>query len=275
MKKTFFCVALMGVGLLFPLLGATTKVPLTENVQVPIIMYHSLADAGGSTSISGADFEADLQYLQAEGYQAVTVADLANFVHHGRSLPPRPVVLSFDDGYYNNYSVGLPLALSYQMPIAISVIGKDTEIWSEIPSQDLRHGHVTWDQIREMAETGLVEILNHTWDMHKHADGRRGAAIRPGEDKAHYRAVFQGDVEKLQHYLTERSGVTPIGFVYPFGNLCPEGEEILAEMGFLATLSCYAGVNTLVVGDSSSLFSLRRYERTPERSLQAILEALE
>jgi len=244
----------------------------SERVQVPIIMYHSLAGTIGSTSISEADFESDLQYLQANGYQAVTLMDLVHFVHHGAALPERPVVLTFDDGYYNNYSVGLPLVQNYAMPIVVSIIGKDTEIWSEIPSIDLRHGHVTWDQIREMAGTELVEIANHTWDLHKHENGRKGAAIRPGEDMEHYRTVLQTDVGRLQTQLTERSGVTPIGFVYPFGRLCAEAEEILGEMGFLVTVSCRDGINTLVRGEPSCLFALRRYERTPERGMDAILE---
>ena len=235
-------------------------------------MYHSLAGAGGSTSISGAAFEADLQYLQANDYQAVTLGALAGFVHHGTPLPERPVVLTFDDGYYNNYSVGLPLARAYQMPIVVSVIGKDTEIWSEISSTDLRHGHVTWDQIREMAASGFVEIANHTWDLHKQEHGRKGASIQQGEDLESYWAALHADLGKLQRELAVRAGVAPIGFVFPFGNTCPEAAEILAELGFLVSLSCCDGMNTLTRGDPSCLFDLRRYERTPGRPVGEILE---
>ncbi|MCL2562909.1 MAG: polysaccharide deacetylase family protein [Oscillospiraceae bacterium] len=271
MRKICICFAIIGLLLCTPILEAQA---VPENVQVPVIMYHSLAGAGANTSISGAEFEADLQYLQEMGYQSVTLADLAGFVHHGTDLPERPVVLTFDDGYWNNYSVGLPLAQKYSMPIVISVIGKDTEIWSEIPSTDLQHGHVTWDQIREMAASGLVEIANHTWDLHKHADGRKGAAIRPGEDAADYRMVLQEDAGKLQRLLTERCGVMPIAFVYPFGRMCDEAEAILGEMGFLATLSCRDGVNAIVRGDGACLFGLRRFERTPGRGAQGILEGV-
>ena len=249
-----------------------TAVP--RSARVPIIMYHSLAGTEGSTSISGAEFEADLRYLREHGYQALTLSDLVNFVYHGTPLPEKPIVLTFDDGYYNNYSIGLPLIRAYDMPIVISVIGVHTEIWSETPATDLKHGHVTWEQIREMVETGLVEIANHTWDLHKHENGRKGAAIRPGESMAAYRAVFREDVGKLQKQLAERSGVTPISFVYPFGRLCDEAEEILAEMGFLVTVSCRDGVNTLTHGEPDCLFALRRYERTPERGIGAILEGL-
>jgi len=263
MRKITSYLILMGL-----LLGMA---PAPETAEVPIIMYHSLAGAGASTSISGAAFEADVQYLRDNGYQAVTLQALVDFVHHGVPLPEKPVVLSFDDGYYNNYSIGLPLALEYSMPIVVSVIGKDTEIWSEIPSTNLKNGHVTWEQIREMAASGVVEIANHTWDLHKHANGRKGAAIRHGEDLERYRMALQEDLGKLQTALTEHAGVTPIGFVFPFGRICPEATEILAEMGFLVTLSCRDGVNTLARGDGACLFDLRRFERTPGRSVADIL----
>jgi len=269
MGRWILCLSLLG----FLLLGAGAA--SEEPVQVPIIMYHSLAGAGGSdTSIDGGQFEADLLYLREHGYEAVTLSGLVEFVHHGGSLPERPVVLTFDDGYWNNYTIGFPLAKTYDMPFVLSVIGQDTEIWSENPAESLRHGHVTWEQIREMADSGLVEIANHTWDLHKNENGRKGAQIRPGESLEQYAQVLRADLGRLQEALTERAGVTPISFVYPFGATCPEGTEILREMGFLATLSCYDGVNTLVRGNPDCLYDLRRYNRPPDRSVEEIFQAL-
>ena len=271
MKHTRSYFALAGLCLLALLLGGAARVIPRESVQVPIIMYHSLAGGGHRTCISGTDFEADLRYLREEGYQAVTITDLVHFVHHGKPLPERPVVLSFDDGYQNNYTVGLPLAQKYEMPFVLAVIGKHTELWSENPSQNLRDGHVTWAEIREMVGSGLVEILNHSWDLHEHTGDRYGVAMRPGEDRDHYRALLQKDLEKLQRELTTHAGVTPVGFVYPFGKLCSEAAEVLVEAGFLAALTCRDGINTLVYGEPDGLLQLRRYERTPERPICAIL----
>ena len=269
MKRLILLLFLMG----FLLSGAGT--PPGDTVEAPIIMYHSLAGAGSkSTSISGAQFEADLQYLREHGYQAVTLGQLADFVLHNAPLPERPVVLTFDDGYYNNYAIGLPLAQQYNMPIVVSVIGKDTEIWSEIPSTDLRNGHVTWGQILEMVDSGLVEIANHTWDLHRNENGRKGARIRPGEDVTQYAEVLREDIGRLQGELTERVGVTPISFVYPFGATCSEATEILREMGFLVTLSCYDGVNVLSRSDIDCLVDMRRFNRGPDRSVREILEGV-
>ena len=243
-----------------------------ETARVPIIMYHSLAGSGKSTAISGDAFEADLKYLRERGYEAVLPTALVEFVHRGGELPEKPVVLTFDDGYYNNYSVGLPLVKRYNTPIAVSVIGRDTEIWSEIPSTDERNGHLTWEQIGEMADTGLVEILNHTWDLHKEEAGRKGVAMKPGENRAQYGTMLREDVGRLQESLAQYSGLRPIGFTYPFGRTCPAATEELAQMGFSLTLACHDGENTLIRGEGSCLFELHRYNRTPDRSLKAILE---
>ena len=257
---------------LIGILASTGEAALSESLEleVPIIMYHSLAGTSGSTSISAEAFEADLKYLQENGFEAVTLSQLVDFVHHAVPLPKRPVVLSFDDGYYNNYALALPLAEAYEMPIVIAVIGKDTERWSINPSEDMRHGHVTWAEIAEMVESGFVEMANHTWDLHKNECGRRGASIRTGEDISAYHAVLREDIGRLQGMLTERSGVTPIAFVYPFGANCPEATALLEELGFLVTLSCVEGVNSLMQGDKACLYDLKRYNRTTERSVEDI-----
>ena len=243
--------------------------------NVPIFMYHSLAGAGAETSVSADEFEADLRYLKENGYQAVTLSRLVDFVYHAAPLPENPVVLTFDDGYYNNLAVGLPLAQRYQMPIVVSVIGKDTEIWSENPAEHMRYGHLTWAQIQEMAQSGYAEIANHTWDLHKNENGRKGIRIRAGESSAQYRAILQEDVGKLQTKLQEHCGITPTAFVYPFGATCPEALEILQEMDFLLTLTCQDGENQIKAGEPACLYELNRCHRTAKRPVQIILEEMQ
>jgi len=237
-------------------------------------MYHSLAGNIGDTSISKEEFEADLRYLNEAGFQSVTITQLIDFVHHGIRLPPHPIVLTFDDGYWNNYSIGFPLAVKYDMPIVVSVIGKDTEIWSANGAKDNRHGHLSWGQISEMHTSGYVEIGNHTWDLHQTEHGRHGTKICPGESLASYRSVLKYDLAFLQAELLSRCNVVPATFVYPFGATCPEALVLLKEMGFQATLTCNEGINEITQNNPSTLFELKRFNRTPNRSVQDILETL-
>lgn len=267
-RRLFLLIALLSM---FFFMGSATN---AKTVDVPIIMYHSLAGNYGDTSIDATAFESDLQFLQEQGFQSVTLSQLIDFVHRGIPLPEKPIVLSFDDGYYNNYALGLPLAEKYNMPIVVSVIGKDTERWSQNPSPDLPHGHLSWTEIREMVNSGFVEIANHTWNLHKHENGRKGVLICKRENTEEYHALLQEDLGRLQLALSIYCDIIPTSFVYPFGAICPVANEILAELGFLATLSCYEGVNKLTQGDTSCLYDLCRYNRTSKRSVADILNSI-
>ena len=83
-----------------------------EGVHLPVLMYHSiLKDSArqGQYVISPSVLSADLDALQQRGYQTVTVSDLLAYVYDGVSLPEKPVMITFDDGYYNNYVYAYPL----------------------------------------------------------------------------------------------------------------------------------------------------------------------
>ena len=93
-----------------------------EGVEVPVVMYHSvLKDEKyhGKYVISPAEFENDLQYLEAHGYTTILIQDLINYTKGGE-LPEKPVLLTFDDGYYNNYLYAFELAKQYQCKFVIS-----------------------------------------------------------------------------------------------------------------------------------------------------------
>lgn len=256
------------------LLPAAAQEP--ESVQVPIMMYHNLLkSAAGKLSITPKAFEKDLQYLSENGYHTVGIAELIEFVTNKQPLPDKPVVLTFDDGYYNNYVYAMPLLEKYDSKLVLSVIGEHTEIWSKEGGTDERYGHVTWSQISEMVATGRVEIANHTQMLHHNCNGRKGCKIKKGEDKAAYEKLLTADVQALQTRLEEMCGIRPQCFTYPFGSNCPESVDVLKQLGLQASLSCAGGNNAIVAGDPDCLFNLKRNNRTPDMPVEAILKKLE
>ena len=244
--------------------------------NVPIIMYHSLYERPTNEwNIFPAAFEEDLRYLRENGYTTVFISDLIDFVREGAPLPPRPIVLTFDDGYYNNFSQGMPMLEAYDARIVLSVIGSSTDHWSEHQDEtDERYGHLTWPQIAEMVASGRVELANHTQDLHKTKDGRKGCKMKTGEDFAAYSALLSADIGTLQNTIEQVTGARPQCFTYPFGAHCSKADEVLRELGFLVTLSCASGMNTLRAGDESTLWKLHRNNRTPDQSVEAILAKL-
>ncbi len=155
-----------------------------EEIPVPILMYHALTRRESQVNdytIPAYLFESDVKYLKEHGYTAVTMSELINYVYDtdgNVSLPDKPVVLTFDDGFCNNYNYATPILEKYGMKAVISVIGKPSEETSAAEYRSEAFCSLTWDQIKEMADSGLWEIQNHTYDFHDTKNGRNGASKR-------------------------------------------------------------------------------------------------
>jgi len=242
-----------------------------ESVNVPVIMYHSLLDRKTNRwNISPEEFEKDLQYLSQNGYETVFISDLTAYVETGKPLPEKPVVLTFDDGYYNNLKA-MPYLEKYDMKIVLSVIGESSDHWTKHADETCeRFGHLTWPHITEMFRSGRIELANHTQNMHKNTGGRNGCCRKKSESAEDYERVLTDDVEKLQEKLEQISGVRPECFTYPFGSMCKDSDIVLKKLGFKVTLSCVSGVNVLRVGNEDCLFRMKRNNRTPGESLEEI-----
>ena len=105
-----------------------------EGVEIPIVMYHSLLKdeaRHGKYVISPAEFENDLQYLKKHGYTTILMSDLIAYTQ-GKELPGKPVLLTFDDGYYNNYLYAFELAKQYQCKFVISPIGYYADQYTDL-----------------------------------------------------------------------------------------------------------------------------------------------
>lgn len=233
-----------------------------ESATVVILMYHSLLKdpaRHGKYVVSPDLFESDLKYLKELGYSFVGIQELIDFVYSGAPLPKKSVVITFDDGYYNNYLYAYPLLEKYDAKMVISVIGKYTDLYDgEKPNA--YYSHVTWDMINEMLASGRVEIGNHTYSMHTNGE-RRGSKKIKGETDEHYSKILTEDIGKLQAEMFEHTGTYPSVYTYPFGAISNASFGIIADMGFLASLSCAEKPSTVTRGKPESLRCLGRFLR--------------
>ena len=204
-------------------------------------------------------------------YQQIGVmADLIAYVRDGTPLPEKPIILSFDDGYYNNYVYVLPLLQQYSARIVLSLLGRNTDDFTEWPSESIDYAHVTWDQLNEMLDTGLVEVQNHSYNLHAYTSERHGCIQNPGESDAAYTQLLRADLQRLQDELAEHTGRTPDTFAYPYGKYGDLTDTVLRDMGFQATLTCDWGVNH-ITRDPDCLYRLGRICRSHNQSLQSVL----
>lgn len=246
-----------------------------EEVFLPIIMYHSILKdkkLQNDYTIPPTLFENDLKYLTDNGYTTVTVEDLINYVYHGRDLPDKCIMLTFDDGYYNNYYYAFPLLKKYKCRAVISPIASMTEKFTQTQDISVTYGHISDNDIREMVNSGYVEIQNHSYDMHT-LTPRKGVSKKRGESAEEYKNTVTNDITKAQNYLENVTGKKPSCFVYPFGAKSDGTEEIVRELGFVCTMTCTEEPN-VITRDKESLFELGRYRRDGKESMESLLNSI-
>lgn len=255
-------VALAGLSLFAPDPGLVVSAPLLrEPVRVPIIMYHSILkdeSASGPYVITPRTFERDLTYLRDHGYETVFIQQLIDYIYEGVPLPEKPVVITLDDGFYNNYVYVLPILEKLEMKAVLSVVGEYAQMESEGGPPSVAHGYMTWEHIAGMAASEWVEIANHSYGLHQ-TWPRSGSTRMQGETREHHRRIFLEDVGGMQDRLVQYIGTAPRVYTYPFGFVDEYSAELVRQTGFLASMSCYERMN--VITDTESLYGMGRFNR--------------
>ncbi|MPM32009.1 hypothetical protein SDC9_78567 [bioreactor metagenome] len=253
--------------------NAQLRRPAQEDaVDLPIIMYHEVKPAkAGKDAILPSEFEQDLQYLASQGYTTVTISQVIDYVNGNGSLPQKPIMLTFDDGYLNNYTYVLPLLQKYNAKIVFSVIGKCLDDFTANPCSTAEYAYITWSQLTEMMDTGLVEVQNHTYNLHAYNPRRRiGCTQAYGESDWDYEALLTKDIGGLQTLIAQKTGQTPDAFAYPYGKRSDLTDPVLKKLGFEATLTCDYGISA-VSQSPECLFGLKRIGRPHGQSLEVTL----
>lgn len=242
---------------------------------VPIVMYHSVLDdesRSGKYVVTPKTLESDLKYLKDNGYQTVVISDLISCKNGETSLPEKCIMLTFDDGYYNNYSYLFPLLKKYDMKAVLSVVGRYTDEYSKAgESMNNNYSHATWVQLKEMQDSGYIEIQNHSYDLHDWSQ-RKGILRKKGEEKEQYREYVTADILKMQQKLKDNTGRTATCFAYPFGSVNGESREIVEKLGFEVTLGCEEGIN--YIDKTHTLKELKRYNRPDKYTTSEFFEKI-
>lgn len=248
-----------------------------DGINVPIIMYHGILNdkkLQGEYVISPQQFEDDLKNLKAMGYTTIVMKDLINYVYNDVALPEKPIILTFDDGYYNNYVYAYPLLKQYQCKMVLSPIGYYADRYTDTPDVSPTYGHCTWSNLQEMVDSGTVELQNHSYNMHSNKGGRIGIKKKTAEKVTTYEKLIADDITQAQNRFKENLKLIPDTFTYPFGAVCDEAQSVVKELGFKASLICQEKSNT-ITKDKECLYNLGRYLRSSKDNGKAFLQKLE
>lgn len=234
-----------------------------DGISLPVVMYHGLLtdrSRQGPYVIAVEEFESDLKYLKEQGYTTVVVQDLIDYVQKGTPLPDKPVMLTFDDGFYNNYVYAYPLLEKYDAKMVLSPVGSYTDTFTENGDKHAEYSYLNWEDLKTMADSGRVEIQNHTYNLHAYDNIHKGSKKASGETEGQYRKRLTEDVGRMQEAVTQHIGYTPTAFVYPYGAVSKEALPILKEMGFACTMLCESRTNQITRAPEC-LYGLGRYRR--------------
>jgi peptidoglycan/xylan/chitin deacetylase (PgdA/CDA1 family) len=121
---------------------------------VPVLNYHQINDEDfDCMTVSTENFDRQMRYLSENGYHAITPDELADWLENGTPLPAKPVVITLDDGYLDNYENAFPILKKYDMKATIFII---SDFVGTYPN------YLTWDTIDEMQDSGLIDFESHT-----------------------------------------------------------------------------------------------------------------
>ena len=251
--------------------------------DVPILLYHHIVeDAADSTTVTPGTFETQMRFLAENGYHTVTIQQMIDYVYHGGELPDKPVCITFDDGYLSNYEYAWPILERYGLTATIYAIGVSVghdHYYKE--TQFELTPHFSYEQAREMLESGVIDIQSHTYDMHQWAPFEDGDRIREfivpfdGESEADYADALNADIGIYQQLAKEELNREFTSLAYPGGRYTTITEVLVHQAGIPVTMSTRTDSrNVLVRGLPQSLYALCRWymaeETTPENMLAVL-----
>lgn len=272
LKKTkywLFIAVIILLTMLMPCSMAAVNELDTDTVIVPILMYHNLVKTRPNKyEVTVELFENDLKYLKDNGYHSLTPQELVTYVRGAKmKLPDKPIMLTFDDGFYNCNKYLISLLEKYDMYATVAVVGDFTK-YNKTTDAVERYTYVDLDDIKELNDSGRITIANHSNKLHTRKNGRVGAEIKHGEDPEKYRKILASDTNAWEQELS-KIGIKPIVYAYPYGAFCKESEEVLTSLGYQMTFSCEERVNYIKQGKESCLRKMGRYNRDSYRGSMA------
>lgn len=243
-------------------------------VFLPVIMYHSICgDTPKDYIVTPQQLESDLYWLKNNGYSTVTAEQVIDYTKGIGNLPEKCVMITLDDGFYNNLSVLVPLLEKYDMTAVVSVVGSYTDNDAVKDPHNPDYSYLTWEDIAELYQSGRVELGNHTYNMHSLNGERTGCGMADFESETDYRKKLNEDISHLQNSFRENLNFEPVVFTYPFGKVSRESLPVIRENGFLMTLTCRELPN-YITREPKCLYGIGRYNRSGLYSTEEYMKKL-
>ncbi|MCU6349205.1 poly-beta-1,6-N-acetyl-D-glucosamine N-deacetylase PgaB [Enterobacter quasiroggenkampii] len=239
--------------------------PWPQN-QFLVLAYHDVEDDAADQrylSVRTSALNEQISWLLHNGYHVISVQDILDAHDGKKTLPPKAVLLSFDDGYSSFYTRVWPLLQAWNVPALWAPVGS----WVDTPeNQKVNFGGLmtprdrfaTWDMVRELSRSPLIEIGSHTWASHygipANPQGSREPAIANRfYDKAtgryetdrQFNQRIGDDVRKVTDKITQVTGKAPRAWVWPYGAANGTSLAIARQQGYQLAFTLEDGLGNV------------------------------
>lgn len=220
-----------------------------------VLAYHSVVDESAAENqkhyfpqtISAQTLIKYFNWLKENGYNVISWQQVIDAENGKGTLPDNAVLLSFDDGYETMYNVVFPLLKAYNYPAVFAPVTGwlDTPANQKIAYADKmldRSVFATWAQVKEMEQSGLVEVASHTHNLHNGikanpSGGQLPAVIAPEykngkyETEDAYKNRLKSDFTRTVQTLVNHIGKKPRVMVWPYGQFNDVSVQIARQAG--------------------------------------------
>jgi peptidoglycan/xylan/chitin deacetylase (PgdA/CDA1 family) len=169
-------------------------------------------------SVAPDDFRQQMAYLAQNGYHTITFEDLSRAIADKQDLPEKPVIITIDDGYRDNYENAFPIMQEFGITATIFLVTD--------PIDQENANYMTWAMIEEMAAAG-IQFAPHS----KNHPDLRGQS----------RAALIWQILGSQETVAAHVGYKPLYFAYPSGSYDENTKTILHELGFWGAVTTLGG----------------------------------
>ncbi|MBF7686881.1 poly-beta-1,6-N-acetyl-D-glucosamine N-deacetylase PgaB [Acinetobacter rathckeae] len=274
--------------------------PHIKPTTLTVIGYHEVTNQANDAlipfyAVTTQNFESQVKWLQKNGFHFISVTQLLR-AHDGKEvLPEKPVLLTVDDGYESFYTNIYPFVKENKIPIVLAIVGS----WVNVPpTKEVQFGDdkiarnkiLTWSQIKEMSDSGYVEIANHSFNLHHGILGNPQGNSEPAattrlydpktkkyEGDGAYNKRIYDDLKKNNDLIKANGIPSPRVMVWPYGRYNLETVRIAKQLGMPITITLDDGpaylkkslgaLNRILVEHDMSLDDLGREIENREKNL--------
>lgn len=213
-----------------------------------VLCYHDIPKEvrDDDFAVDQATFVNTIEYLRMHGFHFVSLDDVIRADRDSQPLPDKPVLLTFDDAYASYYDFVFPVLYEYKIPSVLGVVSG----WLDKKPSNVKQKLMTWDQVRDLVQSPLVEIASHSHDLHQgivyNPQGNEEAAAvarffdlktRSYEDEKEYQKRVADDLITSKQEIERQTGKKVRAIVWPYGKYNAITEDIARKAGIEISFS--------------------------------------